>query len=141
MSAAPLDPARFFSTDSDHGALLDRNGDGVPDDLRARIMVVGEPSVEEWCELIHLAARLGLETGAVTLPLGLTDIAQMPDGGRVLWFVAAGADDAPGADDGWVVRGAAELRALWGAGLDAGTATPAAPAASAAGSLDLAQAL
>jgi hypothetical protein len=117
MSAAPLAAAHFFTAEPDHGALLDRNGDGVADDLRARLLVAGEPSVEEWCELIHLAARLGLETGALSLPLGLADGATLPEGGRTLRFVAAGVEASAGAEDGWVVRGAAELRALWGAGL------------------------
>jgi Zinc carboxypeptidase len=140
MSAAPIDPARFFTTDAEQGALLDRNGDGVPDDLRARLAVVGEPSVEEWCELIHLAARLGLETGALSLPLGLSDGVTLPDGGKVLRFVAASAGDASGLADGWVVRSVAELRALWGAGLGSGgAALPATATAATGATLDLAR--
>jgi hypothetical protein len=140
MPAAPPDPARFFTTDPDQGALLDRNGDGVHDDLRARLLVVGEPTTEEWCELIHLAARLGLETGAVTLPFGLAGGDALPAGGRALRFVAAGAGDPSERDDGWVVRGAAELRALWGAGLDGGDATQPVPSTAApVGTLDLAR--
>src|SRR4051812_23721486 len=61
--ASPLDATHFFTTDPLHGALLDRNGDDVPDDLRVRLVVLGVPTTEEWIELIHLAARLGLETG------------------------------------------------------------------------------
>src|SRR5688572_23621933 len=121
MSAALLDPARFFTTDPDHGALLDRNRDGVPDDLRVRFQVAGEPTIEEWCELIHLAARLGLETGALSLPLGLLDGAALPEGGKALQFIAASAVES-GAGEGWVVRVAAEVRALWQAGLDGGDA-------------------
>lgn len=139
MSAAPLDPARFFTIDPDHGALLDRNRDGVPDDLRVRFLVAGEPTIEEWCELIHLAARLGLETGALSLPLGLSGGAALPEGGRVLRYVAADAGDSV-AGAGWVVRGAAELRALWQAGLGSSQAATPAPLNDVpVGALDLAR--
>lgn len=111
------DPARFFTTDSDHGALLDRDGDRVPDDLRARLLVAGEPGVAEWCALIDLAARLGLELGALTLPFGLAAPAELPAGARALVFVADGAAESPLADDAWVLRGAAEVRALLADGL------------------------
>src|SRR5687768_2911769 len=70
-AVAHLDPSRFFTTDPLGGALLDRNGDGFPDGLRARLVVHGEPATEDWIELIHFAARLGLETGGLDLPLAV----------------------------------------------------------------------
>jgi hypothetical protein len=57
----PTDP---FQTGSG-GFLLDRNGDGHPDDLAVRILLPGNSTqldTEFWCALIDLAARLGLET-------------------------------------------------------------------------------
>ncbi len=120
---AQPDPARFFTIDPLHGVLLDRNGDGVPDDLRVRLVVAGFPATEEWIELIHLAARLGLETSALTLPLALPADATLPTDTRALLFLPAGGADPAPAADAWVVRGAAALRALWRAGL-ADAATP-----------------
>ncbi len=140
MSAAlTLDPARFFTTDPTQGALLDRNGDGVPDDLRVRLLLVGEPSIEEWCELIHLAARLGLETGALTLPVALTDRTAAPASARPLLFVAAGATEPTGNLTDWLVRGAAELRALWQHGFGDAAASPGVASAPSGATLDLAQ--
>lgn len=139
MTPATLDPARFFTVDPEHGALLDRNCDGVPDDLRLRLLVAGHPSVEEWCELINLAARLGLETSALSLPLGLSDRDALPGDARAFHFVAEGAAMPVGIPDAWTVRGAPGLRALWGAGLD--TSPTAAPATTVpvASALDLAR--
>src|SRR3712207_7088172 len=68
---AHLDPSRFFTTDPQGGALLDRNSDGFPDGLRAHLVIDGEPATEDRIELIHLAARLGLETGGLDLPLAV----------------------------------------------------------------------
>ena len=138
MPAAPLDPLRFFTIDPDQGALLDRNGDGVPDDLRVRLLVAGEPSIAEWCELIHLAARLGLETGALTLPLGFGARAALPDGAQPLLYVAQGAGAGVEMAADWVVRGAEELRALWSAGLVTGAAATATTLQTTAATLDLA---
>src|SRR5262249_32175888 len=121
--ASPLDAAHFFTTDPLHGALLDRNGDGVPDDLRVRLVVHGVPATEEWIELIHLAARLGLETGGRPLPLGTSSAGSLPAGARPLFFLAEGAGEAVLAESAWVVRGAAALRALWRAGME-GEAAP-----------------
>src|SRR5262245_23660432 len=47
------------------GFLLDRNGDGHPDDLAVRIILppeLGQLSADVWCALVDLGARLGLET-------------------------------------------------------------------------------
>ncbi|HET7036065.1 MAG TPA: M14 family metallopeptidase [Thermomicrobiaceae bacterium] len=49
--------------------ILDTNGDGYPDDLRARIVLDGTPAPELWAAILDLAARLGLETSGFTPPL------------------------------------------------------------------------
>ncbi len=77
MIALP-ETARFFSTDPVDGALLDRNGDGVADDLRVRLVVGGVPTAEEWIALLTLAARLGVETSALTLPFAYDDPRMIP---------------------------------------------------------------
>lgn len=141
------DAARFF-TSGPGGALLDRNGDGFPDALGARIVVAGAPSPEEWVELVHLAARLGLETGGLDFPLAVPDGASLPPAALPLRFVPAGQPEDEGAMKGGpVVRGAAGARALWRAGLDGAAEaggpgepaaeSPAAPALDLAGLYDL----
>ncbi len=51
-------------------ALEDTNGDGVADRLRARIALGADPSAAEVAAAADIAARLGLETLALDLPLG-----------------------------------------------------------------------
>src|SRR5213082_1060242 len=103
--ASPLDAARFFTTDPLHGALLDRNGDDVPDDLRVRLVVLGVPPTEERSSLTHLPARLGLETAGLTLPLATGSTDSLPAGARPLFFLAEGAGPVAHDESAWVVRG------------------------------------
>jgi hypothetical protein len=52
--------------------VVDRNGDGYADDIALRLVVddaTGPLGRDVWAALIDLAARLGLETHALTLPL------------------------------------------------------------------------
>lgn len=139
--AGAPDAARFFAI-GPGGALLDRNGDGFPDALGVRIAVAGTPSAEEWVELVHLAARLGLETGGLDFPLAMPEGAPLPPGAAPLRFVPAGQPEDGEAAEGLVVRGAAGARALWRAGLDGASeaAGPEVPAsdAPAPDTLDLA---
>ncbi len=132
----PFDPALFFSTDPVRGALRDRNGDGFVDDLRVRIVVEGVPSAAEWVELIHLAARLGLESDGFTPPLALAAGSPLPPDSLPLVFrPATAAPPGMAIPSGPIVRGAAAARALWRHGLDPmGAAAPvaAAPACAAA---------
>ncbi len=50
------------------GAAADTNGDGVPDRLRARVVLSGAPSAAEVAAGAEIAARLGFETMALDLP-------------------------------------------------------------------------
>jgi hypothetical protein len=111
MTTLP-DAARFFSTDPVDGALLDRNGDGVADDLRVRLIIAGAPSAEEWVALLTLAARLGVETSALTLPFAYDDRHALPADVVPLTFgTKDGArDDAAG----WTLPDAAAIWALLG---------------------------
>src|ERR671932_640637 len=120
-AVSPLDPSRFFTADPRGGALLDRNGDGFPDGLRARLVVDGKPAPEEWVELIHLAARLGLETGGLDLPLAMPEgqAGELPaDTLQIVFHPAdSGASSrAPSAHP--VLSGAAAVGQLWRQGLD-----------------------
>ena len=121
MAAAPTRPeaAHFFTADPQHGALLDRNGDAVPDDLRVRLLVQGEPTTEDWIALLDLAARLGLETGAFTLPLALTAPGDLPTDAALLVFQAAGSAAPMLPNTRWLLHDAAEVRALCRAELGA----------------------
>lgn len=112
------DPARFFTTDPRDGALLDDNGDGVPDGLRVRLHILGQPTTDEWLALLDLAARLGLETGGLTLPIAAASPATLPANSTALVFMASGCAEPVPAAARWAVRGAAEIRALSRAGIN-----------------------
>lgn len=62
------------------GAVRDTNGDGLADSVAARVILPAEPSVEEVQGATNIAARLGFETTALTLPIVLkaTDVSQPP---------------------------------------------------------------
>ncbi len=53
--------------------IIDTNGDGIPDDIQAVILIGEEagshPDLAFWSALFDLAAMAGLETEAITLPL------------------------------------------------------------------------
>ena len=97
-----------------HGALLDRNGDGVADDLRVRLAVTGTPPAHDWVALLDLAARLGLETGGVAFPVALA-APESPAAGPVLRF-APDANKPASAGD-WALPDAVAVRTLAHAGL------------------------
>ncbi|HUG15811.1 MAG TPA: M14 family metallopeptidase [Thermomicrobiales bacterium] len=62
---------------------VDRNGDGYPDDATARLVVdLPERSGERafWAALIDAAARIGLETHALPMPLVVAEASVLPDG-------------------------------------------------------------
>lgn len=126
MVAAPTPPdaARFFTTDPQYGALLDRNGDTVADDLRVRLVVQGKPTAAEWIELIDLAARLGLETGGLTLPLASSSSEALSPEAAILVFQAAGTDEPVPPDARWMLRGASAVRALCRADLGSEEPSP-----------------
>src|SRR5262245_47595078 len=64
------------------GLVLDTNGDGVPDLVSGRVVVPATPTVREIRVAANIAARLGLESSAMTLPLVVRDsstaIGKMP---------------------------------------------------------------
>jgi hypothetical protein len=111
MTALP-EAARFFSTDPTDGALRDRNGDGVADELRVRLVIAGTPTAEEWVALLALAARLGVETSALTLPLAYNDPQALPPDTIPLTFGAANDDSTRAA--GWMLPDATTVWALVG---------------------------
>ena len=111
MTVLP-DAARFFSTDPVHGALRDRNGDGIADDLRVRLVVASVPTADEWVALLTLAARLGVEMSALTLPFAYADLRAIPADTIPLIF---GAMDATANDTvRWLLPDAAAVWALLG---------------------------
>ncbi len=63
--------ADFFNIS--RGFVRDTNGDGIADVLATRIIVPAKPSVEDVQAATNIAARLGFETMAATLPIVLRD--------------------------------------------------------------------
>ncbi len=59
--------------DSSRGLVRDTNGDTLPDAVAARVIVPAEASLGEIEAATNLAARLGFETTALTLPLVVRD--------------------------------------------------------------------
>lgn len=108
--------AFFFSTDTTRGALLDQNGDGVPDGVRLRLVITGQPSSREWIELVHLCARLGLETTGLEFPV-VVERRDVLDGALPVYFTPETGADGGTPEDGLYLRGAGDVRALWQAGL------------------------
>src|SRR5258708_2374226 len=53
------------------GAVRDTNGDGLADSVAARVILPGEPAVEDIEAAANIAGRLGFETTALTLPVVL----------------------------------------------------------------------
>lgn len=121
MTALP-DTARFFSADPVYGALRDRNGDGVADDLRARLVVADMPTAEGWVALLTLAARLGVETSALTLPFAYDDPQAIPPDTIPLTFGAA--NGGKGGAAGWTLPDAAAVWALVGLDPTAASVSP-----------------
>ncbi|MFB3855171.1 MAG: M14 family zinc carboxypeptidase [Vicinamibacterales bacterium] len=70
-SGALLSLASLF--DPSTGVTRDTNGDGLSDSVAARIIVASEPCVEDVQAAATIAARLGFETTALSLPVVLTD--------------------------------------------------------------------
>jgi hypothetical protein len=68
---AALDLATFFA--SPNGLVRDTNGDRIADDVAARVVVPAAPSREDSAAAANIAARLGFETSALSLPLVLRD--------------------------------------------------------------------
>ncbi|MEO6222290.1 MAG: hypothetical protein ABIP90_03505, partial [Vicinamibacterales bacterium] len=58
------------------GGLKDTNGDGLVDSIAARVILAADASAEDVQVATNLAARLGYETTALTLPIALrvTDV-------------------------------------------------------------------
>ncbi|MGN6697459.1 MAG: hypothetical protein ACTHMR_04810, partial [Thermomicrobiales bacterium] len=110
------DPTLFFTTDPAYGALLDRNGDGVADDLRVYLAVTGSPPPSAWVALIDLAARLGLETGGIAFPVAVAGAAVATSEGPLLRCVPK--ENQQTGAGGWALWDAAAVRALARAGLD-----------------------
>ncbi len=71
MSATRLCLSTLFTAG---GLLADRDGDGLPDALRARLIVDERARLPEHQAALDLAARLGFETLALSLPLAVADI-------------------------------------------------------------------
>lgn len=66
-----LDLATFFA--DRQGLVSDTNGDAIADDISARVIVPATPSREDSVAAANIAARLGFETSAMSLPIVLRD--------------------------------------------------------------------
>jgi len=66
------------------GVVRDTNGDGLADTVVARVMVPARPAAEDVLAASNIAARLGFETMAMSLPLVLREDAVGRGGDAVL---------------------------------------------------------
>src|SRR5256885_12602966 len=75
---ADTPPTRSVTAIVGQGLTRDTNGDGLADAVAARVVVPASPTIGEVEAATNLAARLGYETTALTLPLVVrdTDVAQ-----------------------------------------------------------------
>ncbi len=80
--------------DLTRGLVRDTNGDGLADDVAARVVVPAEPSRHEVQAAAELAARLGFETTAMTLPLVVRDQDAAPNPSSPPLFVLVGRRNA-----------------------------------------------
>ncbi|RPJ77401.1 MAG: hypothetical protein EHM24_00155 [Acidobacteria bacterium] len=74
---AQVKPARLASLATVYtgsgGAVRDTNGDNLPDSVLARVIVPAKPTPDDVEAAANIAARLGYETTAMSLPLVLRD--------------------------------------------------------------------
>src|SRR4051812_3046134 len=84
---APVDttPAALADFFKPGVVLQDRNGDGVIDFVDARIVLGEQPSPGELAAASDVAARLGFETSAMTLPLRRSEAARSTRAGGEPW--------------------------------------------------------
>jgi Zinc carboxypeptidase len=66
-------PADLVSLFAANGLTRDTNGDGIADAVAARVIVPAQPALEDSLAAANLAARLGFETSAFSLPLVVRD--------------------------------------------------------------------
>lgn len=61
-------------------AVRDTNGDGLGDDIVARVILPAQPSIQDVQAAANIAARIGYETTAASLPIAFADdqVASMP---------------------------------------------------------------
>ena len=117
-----------------NGLTRDSNGDGLADLVAARVIVPANPSLADLETATNLAARLGYETTALTLPLVVrdTDIGQMASSASTVIPILVGRDNR-------FIKRLAEVRAIDlsslkpGQGLVAAVPSPIGPGGSAAG--------
>ncbi|MEO7273415.1 MAG: M14 family zinc carboxypeptidase [Vicinamibacterales bacterium] len=81
---APVDPPSFPTItslfDRTNGLVSDSNGDGLADVVKARVIIGATPSVQDAQGAANIAARLGFETTALTLPLVVREATTPRDG-------------------------------------------------------------
>lgn len=75
---APASLSSLFSLSS--GFVYDTNDDGIADAVAARVVVPALPSLEDIQAASNLAARLGFETSALTLPVVIRETETIPQG-------------------------------------------------------------
>jgi hypothetical protein len=73
-------PSLTAASSLSDGVVRDTNGDGIADAVAARVVVPAHASVAEATAAANLAARLGFETSALTLPIVINDTAEISAG-------------------------------------------------------------
>jgi Zinc carboxypeptidase/S-layer like family, C-terminal region len=91
------------------GIVTDTNGDGIPDAVGARIVVPVSPTLREIQAATNVAARLGFETSALTLPIVIRESeVRDDDRSRILILIGGGNGLVSRLAD----RGAIDLKSL-----------------------------
>src|SRR5689334_17381457 len=78
MNRASTTPFSLDALFTIGGLLADSDGDGLPDSLRACLVVGAEAGQPEHLAAMDLAARLGFESLAVNFPLAYADSTALP---------------------------------------------------------------
>ncbi len=100
-------PSLTSLLDLSSGLVRDTNGDGIADAVAGRIVVPAAPTIEESQAAANLAARLGFETSALTLPIVIRDTDAVPAGAAPILVGRGNALVRP-----LVARGAVDLESL-----------------------------
>jgi Zinc carboxypeptidase/S-layer like family, outer domain len=106
---APDDGLTLTSLFDTSGIARDTNGDGIADAVGARIVVPVSPTVREIQAATNVAARLGFETSALTLPLVVRE-SDVRDDDRSRILILIGGSN--GLVSRLAARGAVDLKSL-----------------------------
>src|SRR5262245_14642514 len=101
-ASSPLDLIALFGA---RGLTRDANGDGIADTVAARLVLPDTPTLEDSTAAANLAARLGFETSALSLPLAVRESAvQQAAGLEIPIVIGRGATAVKALNDRGAIR-------------------------------------